>query len=68
MIIIVHKYITMATKVSLDFIIDKSNYYIIAQEIVKPYVEVTFGRERDRTGLGQGPHPHWNEEIVLPFQ
>ena len=34
---------------------------------VKPFIEVSFGSERQRTSTRNGPHPHWNEEIVLPL-
>lgn len=36
--------------------------------LVSPFVRVTFGKERKRTRTGCGPHPHWNEELMLPFQ
>lgn len=36
--------------------------------MVKPFVEVSFGSERKRTATSHGPYPHWNEEIVIPFQ
>lgn len=35
---------------------------------VSPFVKVTFGKESARTQTSFGPHPHWNEELILPFQ
>ena len=35
---------------------------------MKPFVEVSFGEQSQRTNTAQGPHPHWNEEIIIPFQ
>jgi coiled-coil and C2 domain-containing protein 2A len=34
---------------------------------VKSFVRIQFGKETARTETAYGPHPHWNEELVLPF-
>ncbi|KFM58390.1 Coiled-coil and C2 domain-containing protein 2A, partial [Stegodyphus mimosarum] len=35
---------------------------------VQPFVEVMFQRVAVKTGIADGPHPTWNQELVLPFQ
>ncbi|KAJ3083127.1 Coiled-coil and C2 domain-containing protein 2A, partial [Quaeritorhiza haematococci] len=32
---------------------------------VRSYVEVSFQRQRGRTAVSEGPHPQWNETIIL---
>ncbi|XP_054706800.1 LOW QUALITY PROTEIN: coiled-coil and C2 domain-containing protein 2A-like [Uloborus diversus] len=34
---------------------------------VQPFVEVMFQRTAVKTGIADGPHPTWNQEIELPF-
>ena len=36
--------------------------------MTRSFVEVSFRNEVGRTGIGMGPHPHWNEEISIPFK
>ncbi|XP_042898083.1 coiled-coil and C2 domain-containing protein 2A [Parasteatoda tepidariorum] len=35
---------------------------------VQPFVEVMFQRMAVKTGIADGPHPTWNQELELPFQ
>ncbi|KAG8187652.1 hypothetical protein JTE90_005504 [Oedothorax gibbosus] len=35
---------------------------------VQPFVEVMFQRTAIKTGIAEGPHPTWNEELELPFR
>ncbi|KAF8782528.1 Coiled-coil and C2 domain-containing protein 2A [Argiope bruennichi] len=35
---------------------------------VQPFVEVMFQRTAMKTGIAEGPHPTWNQELVLPFR
>ncbi|GFT89046.1 coiled-coil and C2 domain-containing protein 2A [Nephila pilipes] len=34
---------------------------------VQPFVEVMFQRTSMKTGIAEGPHPTWNQELELPF-
>ena len=35
---------------------------------MQPFVEVMFQRMAVKTGIADGPHPTWNQELELPFQ
>ncbi|GIY77849.1 coiled-coil and C2 domain-containing protein 2A [Caerostris extrusa] len=35
---------------------------------VQPFVEVMFQRTSMKTGIAEGPHPTWNQELELPFR
>ncbi|XP_053921752.1 coiled-coil and C2 domain-containing protein 2A isoform X3 [Cuculus canorus] len=38
------------------------------QDLVRPFVEVSFQRTVCRTTTAEGPNPNWNEELELPFR
>ena len=35
---------------------------------VRPFIEVSFQRERQATSVAEGPNPSWNEELQIPFK
>ena len=38
------------------------------QDLVRPFVEVSFQRGTCRTTTAHGPNPSWHEELELPFR
>uniref|UniRef100_UPI00358EC959 coiled-coil and C2 domain-containing protein 2A n=1 Tax=Myxine glutinosa TaxID=7769 RepID=UPI00358EC959 len=39
-----------------------------AQDLLRPFVEVSFQRRTCRTTTAHGPNPSWHEELQLPFR
>lgn len=58
--------IVFINKIKNCFYLSDTSIQIDSQ--VQPFVEVMFQRMAVKTGIADGPHPTWNQELELTFR